>query len=295
MADHVSVLADESVDALAIRPAGTYVDATYGAGGHAALILARLGAAGRLVALDADPSAAARALPDPRLRLVHRNFAELAAALDELGIAAVDGVLFDLGVSSMQFDEGERGFSFRVAAPLDMRLDPTTGESAADFLAERDEKTIADTIYAFGEERASRRIARAIVGLRNAGTPVRDTVDLANVVARAVGRPGHAKSRAAIHPATRTFQALRIAVNDELGALRAGLDAALARTTTGGRVAAISFHSLEDRIVKHTFREDPRARAVTRKPVVPGADELAANPRARSAKLRVAERVEVAS
>jgi 16S rRNA (cytosine1402-N4)-methyltransferase len=294
MPEHVSVLAGESIDALAIAPAGTYVDATYGAGGHSALILARLGAAGRLVALDADPSAGARALPDPRLRLLQRNFRELAEVLDELGIAAVDGVLFDLGVSSMQFDEGERGFSFRVAAPLDMRLDPTTGESAADFLATRDEKTIADTIYEFGEERASRRIARAIVGLRNAGTPVRDTVDLANVVARAVGRPAHAKSRTGIHPATRTFQALRIAVNDELGALRAGLDAALARTTIGGRVAAISFHSLEDRIVKHTFREDPRARAVTRKPVVPGAGEIAANPRARSAKLRVAERVDSA-
>jgi 16S rRNA (cytosine1402-N4)-methyltransferase len=292
MPDHVSVLAGESIEALAIRPDGTYVDATFGAGGHSALILERLGPAGRLVALDADPSAGARALPDPRFRLVRRNFRELAEALDELGIATVDGVLFDLGVSSMQFDKGERGFSFRVAAPLDMRLDPTAGESAADFLATRDEKTIADTIYEFGEERASRRIARAVVALRNAGTPVRDTVDLANVVARAVGRPGHAKSRTAIHPATRTFQALRIAVNDELGALRAGLDAALSRTTIGGRVAAISFHSLEDRIVKHTFREDPRVRAVTRKPIVPSDDEIAANPRARSAKLRVAERVE---
>lgn len=290
MPEHVSVLAGESIDALAIRPDGTYVDATYGAGGHSALILERLGPAGRLVALDADPAAGARALPDPRLTLVHRNFAELAAALDALGVVAVDGVLFDLGVSSMQFDEGERGFSFRVVAPLDMRLDPSTGESAADFLAERDEKTIADTIYEFGEERASRRIARAIVGLRNAGTPVRDTLDLANVVARAVGRPGHSK----IHPATRTFQALRIAVNDELGALRAGLDAALSRTTIGGRVAAISFHSLEDRIVKHTFKDDPRVRAVTRKPLVPGAAEIAANPRARSAKLRVAERVDPA-
>jgi 16S rRNA (cytosine1402-N4)-methyltransferase len=290
MPDHVPVLAPESIAALAIRPEGTYVDATFGAGGHAALILGCLGAGGRLVALDADPSAGARALPDPRFTLLQRNFRELAEALAELGIGRVDGVLFDLGVSSMQFDEGERGFSFRVAAPLDMRLDPTQGESAADFLASRDEKTIADTIYAFGEERASRRIARAIVALRGAGTPVRDTVDLANVVARAVGR-GQAKSRTAIHPATRTFQALRIAVNDELGALRAGLDAALACAAVGGRVAAISFHSLEDRIVKQTFREDPRARAVTRTPIVPGPDEIAANPRARSAKLRAAERI----
>jgi len=167
-------------------------------------------------------------------------------------------------------------------------MDPTAGESAATFLATRDEREIADVIYRFGEERASRRIARAIVALRDAGTPVRDTLDLAGVVARAAGRGG----RTAIHPATRTFQALRIAVNDELGALTAGLDAALARTTPGGRVAVISFHSLEDRIVKQTFREDPRAHAITRKPIVAAPDEVATNPRARSAKLRVAERVE---
>ena len=219
---------------------------------------------------------------------MHANFRELAERLDALEIAHVDGVLFDLGVSSMQFDEGERGFSFRAAAPLDMRLDPTAGESAAEWLASRDEKTIADTIYAFGEERKSRRIARSIVALRDAGTPVRDTADLANVVARAVRAPAHAK----IHPATRTFQALRIAVNDELGALEAGLHAALTRTAIGGRVAAISFHSLEDRIVKHTFRDDPRVRVLTRKPLTASDDELAANPRARSAKLRVAERID---
>ena len=284
------MLAREAVDALAIRPDGVYVDATFGAGGHSALILAELGAAGRLIALDADPAAGARALADPRFRLVHANFRELADRLDALGVAQVDGVLFDLGVSSMQFDEGERGFSFRAAAPLDMRLDPTRGESAAEFLATRDEQTIADTIYRFGEERKSRRVARAIVALRDAGTPVRDTADLANVVARAVRAPAHAK----IHPATRTFQALRIAVNDELGALEAGLHAALTRTTVGGRVAAISFHSLEDRIVKHTFRDDPRARVLTRKPLVADADELAANPRARSAKLRIAERIDPA-
>ena len=283
------MLARQAVDALAIRPEGVYVDATFGAGGHSALILAALGAAGRLIAFDADPAAGAHAIADPRFTLVHANFRELAQQLDALGIAHVDGVLFDLGVSSMQFDEGERGFSFRAAAPLDMRLDPTTGESAADFLASRDEKTIADTIYQFGEERKSRRIARSIVALRDAGTPVRDTADLANVVARAVRATAHAK----IHPATRTFQALRIAVNDELGALEAGLHAALTRTAIGGRVAAISFHSLEDRIVKHTFREDPRVRALTRKPLVADDDEVASNPRARSAKLRVAERVEV--
>ncbi|MEA2719652.1 MAG: rRNA (cytosine1402-N4)-methyltransferase [Candidatus Eremiobacteraeota bacterium] len=276
------------MEALAIRSDGTYVDATFGAGGHSALILQALGAAGRLIALDADPSAGARAIADPRFTLINANFRDLASELDALNVERVDGVLFDLGVSSMQFDEGERGFSFRTAAPLDMRMDPTRGESAADLLATRDERELADLIYEFGEEKKSRRIARGIVALRDAGTPVRDTADLANVVARAVRAPAHQR----IHPATRTFQALRIAVNDELGALRAGLDAALARTATGGRIAVISFHSLEDRIVKHTFREDPRAHAVTRKPVVAGEDEVASNPRARSAKLRVAERIE---
>ncbi len=289
MPPHVPVLAGPSLESLAIRPSGTYVDATFGAGGHSALILAALAPSGRLIALDADPSAGARAPADPRFTLVHANFRELAAQLDALEIARVDGVLFDLGVSSMQLDEGERGFSFRVAAPLDMRMDPTRGESAADFLAHRSEHEIADAIYAFGEEKKSRRIARSIVALREAGTPVRDTADLANVVARAVRAPGHAR----IHPATRTFQALRIAVNDELGALRDGLDAALARTQPGGRIAVISFHSLEDRIVKQTFREDPRVHAVTRKPIVADEAEVAANPRARSAKLRAAERVEV--
>jgi 16S rRNA (cytosine1402-N4)-methyltransferase len=220
---------------------------------------------------------------------VHANFRALADELDALGIEAIDGILFDLGVSSMQFDEGERGFSFRVAAPLDMRLDPTQGESAAEWLVSRDEREIADAIYQFGEERASRRIARAIIARRNEGRPVLDTADLAALVARVVRTSGR------IHPATRTFQALRIAVNDELGALRDGLEAALDRTTLGGRIAVISFHSLEDRIVKQTFREDPRVRALTRKPLVPSEEEIAANPRARSAKLRVAERIEVAA
>ena len=290
MPSHIPVLPGQTIDALSIRPGGTYVDATFGAGGHSALILSRLGGSGRLIAFDADPSAAAHSIADSRFTLVRSNFRELSRRLDELSISTIDGILFDLGVSSMQFDEAERGFSFRTAAPLDMRMDPTRGESAAEFLATRNERTIADTIYEYGEERKSRRVARAIVALREAGTPVRDTADLANVVARAVRAPAHAR----IHPATRTFQALRIAVNDELGALREGLDAALARTAPGGRIAAISFHSLEDRIVKQTFKEDPRARVLTRKPLVADDEELAANPRARSAKLRVAERVEVA-
>jgi 16S rRNA (cytosine1402-N4)-methyltransferase len=286
---HVPVLAHATLEAMAIQPAGTYVDATFGAGGHAALILQALGPAGRLVAFDLDPSAAEHALDDPRFTLVQANFRELMARLGELGIASVDGVLFDLGVSSMQLDEGERGFSFRTTAPLDMRMDPTSGTTAADWLAQNDERTIANAIYAYGEERASRRIARAIVARREEGRPVRDTEELAALVARVVPRTGR------IHPATRTFQALRIAVNDELGALHAGLDAALELTAIGGRVAAISFHSLEDRIVKHTFRDDPRALSLVRKPIVADDDEVATNPRARSAKLRVAERVEVAT
>ena len=288
MPSHIPVLAGPALDLLSLRPDGTYVDATFGAGGHSALILSRLGASGRLIAFDADPSAALRSIADSRFTLVRSNFRELSRILDGLSISTIDGALFDLGVSSMQFDEAERGFSFRAAAPLDMRMDPTQGESAADFLRTADEQTIAGVIYEYGEEKKSRRIARSIVALRDAGTPVRDTADLANVVARAVRAPAHAR----IHPATRTFQALRIHVNDELGALREGLEAAVARTAPGGRIAVISFHSLEDRIVKQTFKEDPRVRALTRKPVVADEDELAANPRARSAKLRAAERID---
>ncbi|HEX3465357.1 MAG TPA: 16S rRNA (cytosine(1402)-N(4))-methyltransferase RsmH [Candidatus Elarobacter sp.] len=288
MPSHIPVLAGPALDLLSIRPDGTYVDATFGAGGHSALILSRLGASGRLIALDADPSAELRSIADSRFTLVRSNFRELSRTLDGLSVSTIDGILFDLGVSSMQFDEAERGFSFRAAAPLDMRMDPTQGESAAEFLATADERTIADAIYEYGEEKKSRRIARSIVALREAGTPVRDTADLAGVVARALRAPAHSR----IHPATRTFQALRIHVNDELGALRDGLDAALARTKPGGRIAVISFHSLEDRIVKQRFKEDPRARVLTRKPIVADEDELAANPRARSAKLRAAERVD---
>jgi len=277
--EHISVLARESIDALAIRPAGIYVDATYGAGGHSSLILAALGPAGRVVAFDADPVAHARLHSDTRMTLVHANFRDLATELEALEIPVVDGILYDLGVSSMQLDDGERGFSFRVAAPLDMRMDPTQGESAAELIESRDEGELADIIFEYGEERAARRIARAI----KQRSP-RDTAELAALVAGVVHVRG---KRERTHPATRTFQALRIAVNDELGALRASLDAALDRTAEDGRIAVISFHSLEDRIVKQTFRDDPRARRVTRKPIVPSDEEAAVNPRARSAKLRV--------
>jgi 16S rRNA (cytosine1402-N4)-methyltransferase len=279
---HLPVLAREALEALAIRANGTYLDATFGAGGHSRQILAQLGPAGRLAAFDADPGAARFALDDPRFSLVHANFRSLAERLPTGVPGAVDGVLFDLGVSSMQLDEPERGFSFRVDAPLDMRMDPTRGVTAAAYIAERDETELADVIFRYGEERNARRIARAI----KARAP-RTTGELAATVAAAVHVRGR---RERIHPATRTFQALRIAVNDELGALRDGLDAAADVLRPGGRICVVSFHSLEDRIVKLRFREDARLRALTRKPIVPGPDEISANPRARSAKLRVAVR-----
>jgi 16S rRNA (cytosine1402-N4)-methyltransferase len=277
---HLPVLATEAIESLAIVPHGTYVDATFGAGGHTRLILAQLGATGRIVAFDADPGASTYAPEDPRFTLVHANFRALREELATLEIAAIDGILYDLGVSSMQFDEGERGFSFRSNAPLDMRLDPTQGETAAEYIASHDEAELADAIFRLGDERNSRRIARAL----KAREP-QTTGELAAIVAGVVHVRGR---RERIHPATRTFQALRIAVNDELGALEASLDAAFDVVRPSGRIAVISFHSLEDRIVKRRFRETPRVVPLTRKPIVPGEAELAANPRARSAKLRVA-------
>ena len=280
------VFAREAIDALAIADGGTFVDATFGAGGHTRAILARVGC-GRVIALDADPSVARYLPAEDRVTLVHANFRTLATVLDELEISLVDGVLFDLGVSSMQLDSGERGFSLRSDAPLDMRLDPTRGRSVAEYLAEASETEIADALFTFGDERASRRIARALVMRRSEQRLPASTGELAALVAGVLHRSG---VRERIHPATRTFQALRIAVNDELGALLDGLNAAIERVRPGGRIAVISFHSLEDRIVKLTFRNDERVIALTRKPLVPSDEEIAANPRARSAKLRVAER-----
>jgi 16S rRNA (cytosine1402-N4)-methyltransferase len=277
---HTSVLATEALDALAIVPDGSYVDATFGAGGHTRLILERLGPQGRVIAFDADPLAAALAPDDPRLTLIHANFRGLLDELTARRIGAVDGVLYDLGVSSMQFDDPARGFSFRGDAPLDMRLDPTRGETAADYIVSHDEVDLADAIFRYGEERNSRRIARTL----KAKLP-RTTGELASLVAASVHVSGR---RERIHPATKTFQALRIAVNDELGALRASLDAAANLVRPAGRIAVISFHSLEDRIVKLFFREDARVHPLTRKPIVPSVEEVLSNPRARSAKLRVA-------
>lgn len=279
------MLREESVAALGVRPGGLYVDATFGAGGHSRELVVR---GARVVAFDRDPAAHVAADLAPAVTLVRRNFSELEDALDALAIDAVDGVLFDLGVSSMQFERSERGFSFALDGPLDMRMNGSDGPTAYDLLARSSESELADIIFGYGEERASRRIARAIVAARDAGHLPERTLDLARLVAGVVHVRG---KRERLHPATRTFQALRIAVNDELGSLERGLAAAIARTRGGGRIAAISFHSLEDRIVKRRFRSDERVRALNKKPLLAGDDELARNPRSRSAKLRVAERL----
>jgi 16S rRNA (cytosine1402-N4)-methyltransferase len=285
---HVSVLLDRAIDYLAIQPDGTYVDATFGAGGHTRAILERL-QSGRLISIDADPDAVTRAaaISHPSFTFVQANFSELRRILSDCGVEQVDGVLFDLGVSSMQLDNAERGFSFRENAPLDMRMDPYRGRSAYDVLATASERELADIFFNYGEERAARRIAHAIVERRTAGRLPSTTTEFAQFVSGVVHRPG---KRERIHPATRVFQALRIAVNDELDVLREGLVAAIDHLRGAGRVVAISFHSLEDRIVKQTFRGDERLEILTKKPLVPDESEMAENPRARSAKLRAAQR-----
>ena len=288
MDQHIPVLFEQSLEYLAIRPDGIYVDATFGAGGHSRGILQRL-RTGRLIAIDADPSAAHRAaqLAVPSFTFVPCNFRELSSALDRLGIESVDGVLYDLGVSSMQFDQAARGFSFRESAPLDMRMNPQSGQSAFDILNTASETELADIFFNYGQERAARKIARVIVQRREAGTLPNTTIEFAQMVSGMLYRPGR---RERIHPATRVFQALRIAVNDELEALRESVDTAVGRLRSAGRIVVISFHSLEDRIVKHSLRDDPRVDVLTRKPVIPDEAEIARNPRSRSAKLRAAQR-----
>lgn len=282
------MLLGPALEYLAIRPDGIYVDATFGAGGHSGAILSRL-QSGRLISFDADPGAIERAaaMADPRFTFVSANFRELPGELDRLGVAQVDGVLFDLGVSSMQFDDRERGFSLGKTAPLDMRMDPRRGRSAYDVLASASETELADIFFYYGEERAARRLAHAVIGRRMAGTLPETTTEFAALVSGVLHRPGR---RERIHPATRVFQALRIAVNDELDALRDGLDAAILRLRGAGRVVAISFHSLEDRIVKQTFRSDERVSVLTKKPLGPTDAEIESNSRSRSAKLRAAQR-----
>ena len=302
---HTTVLLTEAVEALVTRVDGTYVDGTFGRGGHSRAVLQRLSPAGRLVAFDKDPEAIAAAqglADDPRFAIVHDSFASLAQALARLDLPHVDGVLLDLGVSSPQIDNPARGFSFRFDAPLDMRMDTTRGETAADFLARADERRIAEVIRDYGEERFAVPVAKALVARREGGSPVRTTGELAAVVARAVKtrEPGQ-------DPATRTFQALRILVNAELEELEQGLKAALQCLRPGGRLAVISFHSREDRIVKTFIARESRDEVDRRAPFAPARPvrlralarlraseaEVAANPRARSAILRVAERTEV--
>jgi 16S rRNA (cytosine1402-N4)-methyltransferase len=291
---HVSVLPVEVLALLEPAPGQVIVDATVGAGGHTRLLAERLTPGGRLIGLDCD--AAMLELARPRLgglpvTLVQAPFSRLRQVLDEQDIAAVDGVLADLGFCSDQMDDPQRGLSFAQTGPLDMRLDPAMGEPASDLLRRLSERDLADLIYRYGEERYSRRIARKIVEVRRRA-PLETTEELAELVRRCVPRPPRSanRRRPPIDPATRVFQALRIAVNDELGELESLLKALPACVRPGGRVAVISFHSLEDRLVKTAFRDRSVWEALTRKPVQAGEEEVKGNPRARSAKLRAALR-----
>ena len=295
---HIPVLLDEAIRLLQPGQGGLFVDCTVGLGGHARALLEA--GVTRLIGIDRDP-AALHAAADTlapwheQITFVHADYRQLDAVLDARGIDRVDGILADLGVSSMQLDAEGRGFSFRRDEPLDMRMDTTSGPTAADLLASIDERELADVIYQFGEERHSRRIARALVAARGA-RPLETTGQVADIVRRAspFGKQGFRR----IDPATRTFQALRIWVNRELDGLDVFLGTAVRRLTPGRRLAVVTFHSLEDRIVKHTFRamapplaDVPIVQVLTRRPLTPGDEELARNPRARSAKLRAVERV----
>jgi 16S rRNA (cytosine1402-N4)-methyltransferase len=305
---HVSVLPAEVLAALDPRPGEVFVDATVGAGGHSRLLAERAAPGGRVIGLDRD-----RAMLDlagPRLEglpvtLVRANFDRLRSVLDDLGLATVDGVLADLGICSDQLDLPERGFSFGQPGPLDMRMDPKRGEPASALLRRLGERDLADLFWQYGEERHSRKIARAIVDVRKR-TPLETTEQLAELVRRCVPRPPRSdRKRLSIDPATRVFQALRIAVNDELGSLERFLEALPRCVRPGGRVVGISFHSLEDRRVKQAFRgppddptsaygnkAPPRWEVLTRKPVEASEDEVERNPRARSARLRAARRTD---
>ncbi|OFO38789.1 16S rRNA (cytosine(1402)-N(4))-methyltransferase [Neisseria sp. HMSC065D04] len=303
---HITVLLNEAVDALAVREDGIYVDGTFGRGGHSRLILSRLGSQGRLIVFDKDPQAieAAQKLAeqDGRVTVVHDGFSSFQTTLDKLGIEEIDGALFDLGISSPQIDDGARGFSFRFDAPLDMRMDPTRGMSAAEWIATASEQDLHEVIKNYGEERFSRQIARAIVAQRTE-SPIDTTRKLAQLVAQNIRTRERGQD-----PATRTFQAVRIFINRELEEVEAVLPQVMGRLKQGGRLAVIAFHSLEDRIVKQFVKKYsqhpplPRWAAVKEadlplpplravgKAIKPGVEETASNPRARSAVLRVAER-----
>ena len=306
---HVSVLLDECIENLNIRPDGVYVDGTLGLGGHSEQIAGRL-STGRLIGIDRDPSAIERAgerlaAYRDRVTLVHGNFGDVASILDELGIPGADGMLFDLGVSSPQLDEAERGFSYMLDAPLDMRMDSTASLSAFDVVNGWSEERLNRILWDYGEERYARRISAAILKAR-AEKPVESTLELVEIIKGAMPA---AALREKQHPAKRSFQAIRIAVNDELGEVERMMDTAPDKLNPGGRLCVISFHSLEDRIVKNGIarrehgctcpREAPvctcgfvqTLKSVSRKPILPSEDEIERNPRSRSAKLRVAERV----
>lgn len=285
---HVPVMCDEVVHWLDPQPGQTLVDGTLGGAGHTLALAQRVGPTGRVIALDRDPSAVERArglLAAQPVTLVAANYTDLPEVLANLDCGSVDGIVLDLGLSSDQLADATRGFSFDSPGPLDLRFDPTTGEPAADLVNRWSAEQLANVIYQYGEERLSRRIARRIVETRREH-PIRTAAELAALVRRSVPR----SRSGGIDPATRTFQALRIAVNDELGSLERALDRLPACLRPGGRLAVISFHSLEDRRVKQAFRDDPRWEVLTRKPLRPAAEEVAANPRSRSAKLRVAAR-----
>ena len=301
---HNTVLLNEAIAALAIKPDGVYLDGTFGRGGHSRAILQQLGPGGRLVALDKDPAAVAeaKAITDPRFVIVHSGFARMSEVLRELAIEKIDGVLLDLGVSSPQLDDEQRGFSFRFDAPLDMRMDTSKGQTAAQWLADVDEGLLGEVIHDYGEERFATQIARALVAARQE-QPVTTTRRLGEIVAQAVRTREPGKN-----PATRTFQALRIYINQELEELAQILPQCVGRLRPGGRLVVISFHSLEDRIVKHFLRDMAqgdklprnlpiRAAAIPKgklhlvgRAIRASAQEVTSNPRARSAVLRVAER-----
>ncbi|MED0669199.1 16S rRNA (cytosine(1402)-N(4))-methyltransferase RsmH [Aneurinibacillus aneurinilyticus] len=311
MFHHITVLHQEAVDGLDIKPGGIYVDCTLGGAGHSSLIASRISGGGRLIAIDQDDIALANA--EERLApymehvtLVKSNFRRLKEVLEELRIPRIDGVLFDLGVSSPQLDEAERGFSYNADAPLDMRMDRTQPLSAYEVVNEWPEEEIASILFEYGEEKFARRIAKEIVGERKKN-PVTTTGELVELIKR--GIPAAAR-RTGPHPAKRTFQAIRIAVNDELNAFKEALEAGIELLAPGGRTSVITFHSLEDRICKQTYQEyskgcicppdfpqcacgnKPILKIITRKPIVPEEAELSENRRARSAKLRIAEKVE---
>jgi 16S rRNA (cytosine1402-N4)-methyltransferase len=292
---HIPVLFEDVLEYLAVKPGGVYVDATLGFGGHASGLARRLGGAGKLICFDRDPEAMERAkvrmeelagelgAEMPRMLYEPRAFSE---AHEVIANGSLDGLLADFGVSSMQLDEAHRGFSFRTDGPLDMRMDTRSGRTAEQVVNQEDENVLADLIYEFGEERRSRRIARAIVRAR----PISTTAELAGIISSAAPSMKGDK----IHPATRTFQAIRMAVNDELGEIRSLLESAGSLLKPGGRLVLISFHSLEDRLVKDAFKEWGRTKSfhvLTKKPVVAGEQESLRNPRSRSAKLRAVEKV----